>query len=83
MRRLLSTLLLALLAVTSASAQPAVGLDLVADGFTHPLALAAPPDERTTLALPENAPSQTALAPRLFTRYTSAPFSTSSATSSG
>ncbi|MDT7858057.1 PQQ-dependent sugar dehydrogenase [Rubrivirga sp. S365] len=45
MRRLLSTLLLALLAVTSASAQPAVGLDLVADGFTHPLALAEPPDD--------------------------------------
>ena len=44
MRRLLSPLLL-LLAVSYASAQPAVSLDLVADGFTHPLALAEPPDD--------------------------------------
>ena len=51
MRRLLSPLLFLLtasaltgLAASPASAQPAVGLDLVADGFTHPLALAEPPD---------------------------------------
>ncbi len=44
MRRLLSPLLV-LLALSSARAQPTVGLDLVADGFTHPLALAEPPDD--------------------------------------